>query len=174
MSDVKIEVDPKIDYRTIDRIVTSVPIVNSSRATVEEVFGGENGSPDLNFIKNHLIHEGRFTDAAVSQVIKLASAILRKEPNVLQISASVAICGDVHGQFYDLIKLFDIGGNPAEHKYLFLGDYVDRGSFSTECLLYLYCHKIKYPDTFFLLRGNHECRHLTEYFTFKTECINFI
>ena len=79
-----------------------------------------------------------------------------KEPNLLKLKDPVTVVGDIHGQFYDFVKMLDVGGDPENTKYLFLGDYVDRGSFSVEVVLLVYAIKLNYPKTIFLLRGNHE------------------
>lgn len=91
---------------------------------------------------------------------------------MIKIQDPVTIVGDIHGQFYDFIKIIDddTGGPLETTKYLFLGDYVDRGCFSCEVLALILALKIKFKNTVFLLRGNHECRQLTTFFNFRSEC----
>lgn len=109
-------------------------------------------------------------NAEISAICTAVREVLLSQPALIELSAPVKIVGDVHGQYTDLIRLFEMCGFPPNANFLFLGDYVDRGKQSLETILLLFCYKLKFPENFFLLRGNHECANVTRVYGFYDEC----
>ncbi|RDX60269.1 Serine/threonine-protein phosphatase PP1, partial [Mucuna pruriens] len=110
------------------------------------------------------------SETEIKQLCLVSKDIFSNQPNLLELEAPIKICGDVHGQYSDLLRLFEYGGFPPRSNYLFLGDYVDRGKQSLETICLLLAYKIKYPNNFFLLRGNHECASINRIYGFYDEC----
>lgn len=100
-----------------------------------------------------------------------AKEIISSDDNVLSLSSPITLCGDLHGQFHDLLELLLVGGDPPFTSYLFMGDFVDRGNHSVETLLLLLALKVRYPERVWLIRGNHESRQITQVYGFYDECV---
>lgn len=111
------------------------------------------------------------SEEQVKTLCNKAREILIEESNVQRIDSPVTICGDIHGQFYDLQELFKVGGDVPSRNYLFLGDFVDRGHYSCETFLLLLALKVRYPDRITLIRGNHESRGITQVYGFYEESL---
>ncbi|KAH0537928.1 hypothetical protein FGG08_005410 [Glutinoglossum americanum] len=151
--------------------------------------GGSNGSPtmgigalrsiDLDDMIGRLLdaaYAGKVTkavclkNAEITAICSASREVFLSQPALVELSPPVKIVGDVHGQYTDLIRMFEMCGFPPNANYLFLGDYVDRGKQSLETILLLLCYKLKFPENFFLLRGNHECANVTRVYGFYDEC----
>ena len=111
----------------------------------------------------------------VFQIILKVKELVYNEPTMVEAHVQpdhkLTVCGDTHGQYFDLLEIFRLNGFPSsQHHYLFNGDFVDRGSWSTEIALLLYAYKWLYPDSFYLNRGNHETDDMNRMYGFEGEC----
>jgi len=106
----------------------------------------------------------------IKYLIQNAQKIIKSQPVFLELSPPLTVCGDIHGQYSDLLKLFQLGGFPPNANYIFMGDYVDRGQQSIETICLLLAYKIKYEENFFILRGNHESAAINKLYGFFDEC----
>lgn len=152
-----------------DRVVTEIlppPMFNLPHS---KLFPQPN-IPDWKALKHHITQEGKIDKEDLLKLISIFKTIIKTESNLIKVNDPVTIVGDIHGQYYDFLKVLEIGGDPSKTNYVFMGDYVDRGFFSIEVVLLCMCLKINYRTSFYMLRGNHECRQVTSYFNFKQEC----
>mmetsp|Transcript_158614 Transcript_158614/g.280128 ORF Transcript_158614/g.280128 Transcript_158614/m.280128 type:complete len:328 (-) Transcript_158614:40-1023(-) len=108
--------------------------------------------------------------ATLEYLCMMVRQIFADQPMLLEVDAPMKVCGDIHGQYFDLLRHFEYSGSPKEGNYLFLGDYVDRGLNSIETIVLLFAFKVKYPENFFMLRGNHECAAINRIYGFYDEC----
>ena len=151
-----------------DRIIRSLPPPPHRPLTSDMVFGNNN-VPDWKMLIQNFVKGGRVHKELTMKIVKMATAIFKKEENIVKVADPVIFVGDIHGQFYDLNKMLDLVGKIGAINFVFLGDYVDRGMFALEVVITLYALKLNYPNHITLLRGNHECRQMTQNFNFKIE-----
>ena len=104
---------------TVERVCKDVAPIATRRLGDSDVFAGGKINPEV--VKGHFMKEGRLKEETATRIVREAIVILKKESTVLDLQAPLTICGDIHGQFYDLVHLFDVGGQLHDTKYLFLG-----------------------------------------------------
>lgn len=151
---------------------TSIEQIKEESIIVESTYAGPvlTDEKDITLewvinLMNYLKEEKRFHKRYLIKMIKLLIAHYKKMPSLIDINVPensyITVCGDVHGQFYDLLNIFETNGKPSPaNPYLFNGDFVDRGSFSIEVIITLMAWNLLYPKSFFLNRGNHEASQL--------------
>lgn len=158
------------DYQDIDFKPGSSGIADNKSSTPLQLT--PNNINDLDKWIEQLGRCEMLSEDDVARLCRMAVDVVQFEENVKPINVPVTICGDVHGQFHDLMELFKIGGPCPDTNYLFMGDYVDRGYYSVETVSYLVAMKIRYQHRITILRGNHESRQITQVYGFYEECLN--
>ncbi|VDO36681.1 unnamed protein product [Heligmosomoides polygyrus] len=117
---------------------------------------------------------GRLTTSVSEQELQQCCFVARQvfisQSSLIECEPPLVVCGDIHGQYSDLLRIFDKNGFPPETNYLFLGDYVDRGRQNIETICLMFCYRIKYSESYFMLRGNHECPAINRVYGFYEEC----
>lgn len=163
-------------FSTTERPIGHIPAPVMHRLTTMELFclgggGGAKRLPDPDLLMNHFVREGRLARDCVTEILLQIRTAFLYEKNVVTVNGPSIVVGDIHGQFYDLLHLFRTTGLPGagENNFVFLGDYVDRGTFSCEVCLVLFACKLRYPGKVTLLRGNHETRAMSSYHNFQKE-----
>jgi diadenosine tetraphosphatase ApaH/serine/threonine PP2A family protein phosphatase len=106
----------------------------------------------------------------IRTILRRVRPIVMSQPMLVRTEAPINVCGDIHGQITDLVEIFKAGGLPPNSRYLFLGDYVDRGKYGTEVITVLLGLKVLYPKRIFILRGNHETDSICRIYGFFDEC----
>jgi len=153
-----------------DRAVPTHPAPPAKPLSEDLLFPKGDGVPDIPVLRDHLLREGKLTKESTIKIVEKAIEIFSSESTLLKLKDPITVVGDIHGQYYDFVKLIEVGGEPPGNQYLFLGDYVDRGSYSVEVLMLIFAYKINFPKRLWMLRGNHECRQMTQFFNFRDEC----
>ncbi|KAH8393331.1 hypothetical protein KR215_005539 [Drosophila sulfurigaster] len=147
-------------------------IIGNWKKPPENLLGGSNLSDIIHRLETNKSPRNGVTlsESTLQSICREARNIFLTQPMLLELHAPINICGDIHGQYGDLLRIFNNCGFPSQANYLFLGDYVDRGHQSIETITLLLAYKLQYPFTFFLLRGNHESADVNRMYGFYDEC----
>ncbi|KDR10586.1 serine/threonine-protein phosphatase 5 isoform X2 [Zootermopsis nevadensis] len=190
------DADAKIKYTECSKIVKQVAFerairvddtkrsvadsINLENMVIEDEYSGpmlEDGKVTFAFMQ-HLMktykEQGKLHRKYAYKILLDVKQLFMSQPSLVEITvpddSKFTICGDIHGQFYDLMNIFDLNGLPSpSNPYLFNGDFVDRGSFSVECIFTLFGFKLLYPEHFFMSRGNHESQTMNQMYGFEGE-----